>query len=174
MVSRAMIALEESELKGIFNGHESEMTYIWKEGGIWCRCLIDMNSTDRLICLDLKTTGTSANPEDFIRMILSHGYDIQEAWYRRGVKAITGNDPKFIFMVQETKEPYLCSFIGLSPAFQAMAEQKVIRGMDLWRQCMGSGEWPGYGSRIAWVEPPSWSLNWEMRSTFLGNQMEDI
>jgi len=176
MVAKAQVALRDSELVGIFDDGDAEMTYIWQEGPTWCRALVDKISKDREFILDYKTTGTSANPEDFIRQILNHGYDIQAAFYSRGVSAVLqdGTMPKFIFLVQEDQPPYLCSFIALSPAFQEMANQKVIRGLDLWRNCMASGEWPGYPSRICWVEPPAYSLNWEMRATFIGGGIEDI
>lgn len=174
MVKVAHRALNESEIAGIFDDGDAEMTYVWQEGGVWCRALVDKVSKDRQYILDLKTTSASANPEDFIRHILNHGYDIQSVFYSRGVSAIEGTDPKFIFLVQEDEPPFLCSFIALSPQFKEMANQKIIRGMDLWRTCMGSGEWPGYPNKICWVEPPPWALTWEMRSTFIGNSMEDI
>ena len=174
MVKAASIALNESEIAGIFDDGDAEMTYVWQDGGVWCRALLDKISKSRQFCLDYKTTGNSANPEDFIRQILNHGYDIQASFYSRGVKAITGADPAFIFLVQEDKPPYLCSFIALSPAFMEMANQKVIRGMDLWRSCMASGEWAGYPKRVCYAEPPPWALTWEMRANFIGNSMEDI
>lgn len=174
MVEAATKALNESELSGLFDDGDAELTYIWQDGPSWCRARPDKISKDRQFILDYKTTGTSANPEDFIRIILSHGYDVQESFYRRGIRAVEGTEPKFVFMVQENTSPYPCSFIGLSPQFQAMAEQKVIRGMDLWRNCMAKNEWPSYPSSICWVDPPPWSLNWEMRSTFIGNSMEEL
>ena len=174
MVCAANKALGASELSGLFDGGDAELTYVWKDGPSWCRVRLDKITKDREIVLDYKTTGTSANPEDFIRLILSKGYDVQEVFYRRGVKAVEGIDPKFILMVQENEPPYPCSFIGLSPEFHAMAEQKVIRGIDLWGNCMASGEWPGYPPRICWIDPPAWALNWEMRATFLGSSMEEI
>jgi hypothetical protein len=174
MVGAACKALNNSELAGIFDDGDAEMTYIWQEGPVWCRALLDRTSKDRKFILDYKTTGTSANPEDFIRQIINHGYDIQSVFYSRGVMAVEKVTPTFVFLVQEDEPPYLCSLIALSPAFMEMANQKVIRGMDLWRNCMGSGEWPGYPSKVCWIEPPPWALTWEMRSTFLGNQMEDI
>jgi hypothetical protein len=174
MVKAANIALSKSELAGIFDDGDPEMTYVWEEGPVFCRALVDKISKDRKFILDYKTTGTSANPEDFIRQILSHGYDVQSVFYSRGVEVVEKIKPNFVFLVQENEPPYPCSFIGLSPEFQAMAEQKVIRGLDLWGNCMAKGEWPGYPPRICWIDPPAWALGWEMRATFLGSSMEDI
>lgn len=174
MVDIAKNRLNHSELSGLFDKRDAELTYIWNEGPTWCRAMVDMISKDRKFILDYKTTGVSANPEDFIRVILSHGYDVQESFYRRGVKNIEGTDPKFIFMVQENEPPYQCSFVGLSPEFQNLGESKVVRGLDLWRTCILTGEWPGYPKQVCWVDPPPWALGWEMKANFIGNKLEDI
>jgi hypothetical protein len=112
--------------------------------------------------LDYKTTGMSAGPEDFTRNIISNGIDIQDAFYRRGVKKIEGTEPDFILMVQEIEAPYLCSFIRLDLQFQDMGEEKVKKGLHVWRNCMATGYWPAYSDNIYTVEPPGYALaSWE-------------
>jgi hypothetical protein len=174
MVEIAINRLKKSELSGIFDGGDSELSYVWQEGGLWLRCRLDKINKGRDLILDYKTSKASVNPEDFLRIILSHNYDMQEAFYRRGVKAVEGTSPKFVFMAQEVEYPYACSFIALSPAFQAMADQKVIRAINLWEICMAKNDWPGYPQRVAWLELPPWATNWEMRATFLGEDLEDL
>jgi len=152
----------------------AELSVIWDETDAidqqsWHRVRPDWWSSDRKIMIDYKTTGTSADPNEYLRHIFTMGYDIQEAYYRRGAKAVTGIDPKFIFVVQETEEPYLCSFIGLSPQYQEMGKQKVEFGISLWNQCMTSGVWTGYPEKICYVEPPAWAVSaWEQRSCDIG------
>lgn len=164
IVAAAHSALGFSELNlGIKDGY-SEITYIWKEGETYCRIRVDWISTDSSIILDYKTTGMLAEPEAYSRSIVANGLDIQDAFYRRGVNAVDGEKPTFIFMVQEITKPYQCSFIELDMQFQDMGEQKVKRGLHLWKQCMSTGIWPGYSERIYTVEPPSYALaSWEMR-----------
>ena len=171
MVNAANSALANSELAivDLQKEGDSELTYIWNEGKTWCRIRPDWISKDRTLVLDYKTVGNSANPSDISRQIISFGYDIQAAFYTRGVREIEGTEPKFIFLFQEIEEPYLCSFIGLPPQFMDMGASKVDYGLFLWRQCLEKNEWPGYPQRICWVEPPTWALaQWEQISEGIG------
>ncbi len=148
---------------------DSEMSYFWKEDDTWLRVRPDWVSKDHKLILDYKTTGTSANPSDLGRHIVNMGYDIQASLYSRGVKAIQGGDPKFVFVFQEIEPPYLCSFIGLPPDFMEMGKQKVEYGIFLWQECMSKNEWPGYPSKVCWVDPPAWSLAaWEGKAQSIG------
>jgi hypothetical protein len=166
MVCAADEQLASSELgiKNLREEGEAESSYIWKEHGIWMKVRPDWISADRKIILDYKTTGTSAQPEDFNGIIASTGLDIQHAFYKRGVHNIERSDPVMYFFIQETSEPYLCSLISLDPSFHEMGEQKVRRGMGLWAECLSTGIWPGYSPKIFTAEPKPWDLaKWEMR-----------
>lgn len=164
MVDVANKSLGESELALKVEWGEPELTYIWKEGETYCRIRADWINAERTIILDYKTVSKSANPDDFSRNIVTFGYDIQDAFYRRGVGNIEGMKPDFYFMVQEVEPPYSCSFIELDLQFQDMGEQKVRRGLHLWKECMATGVWPSYDKRIYTVEPPSYALaSWEYK-----------
>jgi hypothetical protein len=120
--------------------------------------------------LDYKTSD-SANPEDFGRKAISLGYDVQEALYLRGYEAHYHpcRPLSFIFMVQEVKKPYLCSFISLSPEFKDMGRKKVNQGISLWKHCMATGNWPGYPNRVCHIEAPAWAETWQMKATIIGD-----
>lgn len=164
----------ELEITNLQADGNSEQTLIWSETDeigrkSWHRIRPDWRSHDNEIMLDYKTTGTSADPNEYLTHIFKMGYDIQESYYRRGAMALTGINPKFILVVQETEEPYLCSFIGLNPMYQDMGKQKVDMGIFLWNQHMQSGMWPGYPNRVCHVEPPPWALaQWEAKALNLG------
>lgn len=152
---------------------DSEVAFLLDEDGTWSRVLVDWVSKDRGTLWDYKTTGQSANPEDFTRSIIANGYDIQDAFYRRTVGKKCGTRPTFTFMVQETYPPYLCSFIELDLQFQDMGESKVRKGIEIWKRCMSTGEWPGYSDRIYTVEAPAWGLtSWEYRKVALEVERE--
>ncbi len=148
---------------------DSELSYFWQEEGLWCKVRPDWINEKRDLIIDYKTTKQSANPADISRHIISMGYDIQAAFYLRGVKAIEQTSPKFVFVFQEVEEPFLCSFVGLDPAFLAMANQKIDYGIFLWGNCLSKNEWPAYPSKIAWVEPPAWAFTrWDAQATEIG------
>jgi len=136
-----------------------EQTLIWQEeGGIWCRARLDWLKERTGAIWDYKTT-TSAQPDDWQRRLFDLGGDLQEAWYRRGVKALgLSNDPQFRFIVQEVEAPYALSVIGLTPAAQALGEMKVWRALEIWRWCRANDRWPGYPNQTCYIEPPAWEM----------------
>lgn len=155
----------ELGIRDLIKDGDAEQSYFWEDDETWCRVRPDWISADKSLVLDLKTTDNSVNPGGLERHIVSMAYDIQCALYLRGVNAIEGTDPKFVFVFIETSPPYLCSFIGLPPEFMAMARQKVQWGMDLWRICLERDEWPAYPQRVAWIEPSPWALAaWERKA----------
>lgn len=154
MVKAAQQAVADSEIAGAFEGAIAEHSIYWQEGEIRCKARPDLiNDTMRLI-LDYKTCA-NAEPDAFMRAGLSYGYDIQEAFYRRGMKAL-GRDYNFVFLAQEKEPPYACSLVALDPAMQDMAERKVSFALASWQSCLKANRWPGYPNRIAYISPPAW------------------
>jgi hypothetical protein len=108
---------------------------------------------------DYKTTSATANPYALSRTLYDKGWDVQEAFYRRGLKILTGHDAQFRFACQETYPPYALSVIGLGPAAQTLAEKKCLYALELWRHCMDTGEWPAYPTETAWATLPEYIEN---------------
>lgn len=166
MVDAANKQLAESELgiKGLLSEGQSEPSILWQEDGTWCRIRPDWLSHDRKVTISYKTTGNSANPSAADRMVEFMGWDIAAAFYLRGIKAVLNASPTYIYMVQEVTEPFLCSFIGMTPEYLNIGEQKVEFAIQIWRECMILNEWPSYPTRVAYIEPKPWALaNWEER-----------
>lgn len=134
-----------------------ERTLIWQEGGVWLRARLDWLHTDRRLIGDFKSTGVTANPDVWGRRTLyGSGYDVQDAFYRRGLKVLFGIDAGFYFVVQETFAPYALSVISLEPEALALADQKVAHAIRLWGGCLESGSFPGYPLRTCWASLPPW------------------
>lgn len=179
MVEAAKSQLAQSEL-GITDLHvqgSSEVTYIWYEDGVWCRARLDWISEDRTIILDPKFTGNSASPGAFDRLIEPMGYDIQMAWYSWAVEKVEGVKPKrFVFWVTEDAPPYLSCPISLNPEYLNMGVEKVNAGIRLWKKLLSDNQWPGYPTRICYLEPKPWALaSWEERRFALElNSKEEV
>ncbi len=159
MAAAAHEAIAGSELAGIFQDGNPEQSAVAHDG-IWMRGRFDWLTNDRKIILDYKTVGRSASPESFLRSsVFQFGYDIQAAMYPR-LNAITGGpeDAKFVWLIQETEAPYACSICGASPSLIESGQRKLSRVIDQWAECLLTGEWYGYGKRIAWLEAPAWEL----------------
>jgi hypothetical protein len=103
-------------------GGVSEETLVWDEAGLLCKARPDRRSTDWAVLCDYKTTQRSVEPGSWGRtQLLGMGYYLSAAWYRRGVLALTGVSPAYVFLAQEVEAPYLCSLVGVNPAIMDAA-----------------------------------------------------
>jgi hypothetical protein len=135
----------------------SEVTLTWTEGVVAAKARLDwLANDDSGIYYDYKTTSASAHPDAARRHLYAIGADIQAAWYLRGVKANGLRADHFRFVVQETEAPYGLSVIEFAPAALALAERKIDEALEIWGWCMTTGRWPGYPSRVCYVDAPSW------------------
>lgn len=163
-VATQYLACSELGINDLRGEGESELVYYWQEHGIWMRIRTDWIRHDRALILDYKTTGTSADPSKYQQIATQTGLEIQDAFYRRGVREVEGTNPRMVFLIQETEPPYLCSLISMDMMFREMGHQKVEKGIAIWRDCLSRNEWPGYTSDIQIIEPKPWALaEWEQR-----------
>jgi hypothetical protein len=139
-----------------FADGKPEQTLIWEENGVTCRALIDWLRDDYTAIDDYKTTSASADPEKWTRTLFTIGADVQTAFYRRGVRALTGIEPELRYIVQETYPPYALSVVSVGPDVLAVADDKVEYAIACWRTSLASGVWPGYASEIAYADLPAW------------------
>lgn len=154
----AMFDAGQSQLKAAridLSQGDAEHTIKWQEpNGVWCRARLDWISKDRKDILDYKTTGVTANPDVVTRTLFSNGYDIQEAFYRRGVKAVYGIDARFRFLYQETNAPYAMSVVRIGD--NSLGDKKVQYAIDTFGECLQSGVWPGYPMQTAVAVVPAY------------------
>lgn len=149
-------------------GGKPEQTLVWQEDGAWCRARLDWLHDDRKTIDDYKTTSASANPEVWSRTLFGAGQEIQAAFYLRGLKAITGLEATFRFVVQENFAPYALSVIGLSPEALELGARKVTYALRLWRECLTSGVFPGYPTQTCYADVPPWeSARWLVTETLV-------
>jgi len=156
MVGAARAQLDRhADGRAMFVGGAAEQTVIWcEDGGVWCRARTDWLRQGHVD--DYKTTSASANPEVLSRTLFGNGWDIQAAFYLRGVKAVTGIDAEFRFACQETYPPYALSVVALGPDAMLLAEKKVLYALELWRECLTTNTWPAYPNRTAYASLPTW------------------
>ncbi len=158
MVEAAVAQIDSHEADpALFAPGLPEQTIVWDEDGVTCRARIDWLHDDRRAIDDYKTTSASADPAAWCRTMLNMGGDIQQAFYRRGMRALFGQNPEWRFIVQETYPPYALSVVSLAPDALALAEKKVERAIETWRRCLATDTWPGYTTRIAYAESPPWA-----------------
>lgn len=155
MIDVAQRYLATTELAGLLQDGKPEQKLHWLEGPTHCRARVDWITGDKSLILDYKSC-RSAKPDAFIGMAAAYGYTMQEAFYRRGGKAVYGKEPRFVFLLQEKEPPYACSLVAFDPAMQEIGDRQVQYAITLWQHAMATGEWHGYPRRVAHLEPPAW------------------
>jgi hypothetical protein len=94
-------------------GKVAEASIYWYEDDILCKCRPDLlcpplsepNSDSKIIIVDYKTT-ISCEPYAFNKSVSKYGYDMQAAWYRRGLESAGYSVDGFVFIAQEKVHPY--------------------------------------------------------------------
>jgi hypothetical protein len=151
----------------ILKGGKPEQTLAWEDLGVRCRARLDWLTDDYTLIQDVKTTGRSANPEDFERNLYKLGYDLKAVMYMRAVKAITGVEPIFQWILIEAVEPYALTVITPKPAVLASGESKVERALAKWRECLRTGRWPSYSDEVCYVDLPPWEAAREEQANYI-------
>jgi hypothetical protein len=151
--ARVQLAAHSDGGAEMFRDGRPEQTLIWQEDGLWCRARLDWLRAGAID--DFKTTDT-ADPDRWTRTLFACGFDIQAAWYLRGLKALTGIDAVFRFAVIERTPPYALSVMGLGPGALLIGEKKVRYALERWRACLTAGVWPGYPTRTCYADLSEW------------------
>lgn len=138
----------------------NEVSVVWQEdNGVWCRCRPDgfpKAIGHGAIIDDLKTTKTAARPETFgSRTFWDLGYHISAAWYLRGIKAVTGVDMRFRFIVAEIDPPHAVSVIEMTEQAYEHANEMIETAIETWGHCLRTLRFPGYSRRVEFVSPPT-------------------
>lgn len=160
MVEVARDYVSRSVLGDIMAHGKPEQTLVWQdeETATWCRGRLDWLTDDHSMILDYKTTSVP-NPGAFCRSSMaSFGYDTQDAFYTRGMRAIGRVVPEFVFLVQEDTAPYSCYLVACAPSMKTLAEHKVQRAINLWAECLSTNTWPGYADTIYHAEAAAWAV----------------
>jgi hypothetical protein len=139
----------------LFNGHEAEQSVFWEEDGLMLKCRPDAWwQRERLV--DLKTT-VNADPREFGKTAYNFGYHQSAAHYIDGVKAATGEELPFHFVLVEKTAPYLVSVVELDTEAINIGRQMNDRAKRIYQECTNTGNWPGYpGADL--ISLPMWAI----------------
>ena len=149
----------------------SEQTIVWREdNGVWCRGRLDWLHKTRPLIADYKTGARSARPSSVSRVAASLGWPMQASFYRRGYRAVFGQDlePDFLFVAQENYSPFALSVLELGPADLALADAQVDNAVRIFGECLKSRQWPGYSRRVERITSPPW-----IEAAFMEEQLEE-
>lgn len=142
----------------LFRDGLPEQTLVWTENGAVCRARLDWLHTGYAAIDDLKTSTGTANPKVWARRALwAIGADIQQVMYQRAVRALTGVEPEFRFVIAESQPPYAISVLTLDPSALAIANANLDRAIAKWKYCLVADDWPAYPQEVVSIEAPAWA-----------------
>jgi hypothetical protein len=148
-----------------FGAGRSEVTLCWTMGAadgdfatkpVWCRGRADWLDDAGNVDVDLKTV-VDLDPDEWERNnIIPNAYDVQAGLRSGGHLALTGKPRQMLWLLQDVVAPFDCCLVGLAPSKLAIAERKVARAAGLFRQCLETKVWPGYGKLVRYAEAKPW------------------
>lgn len=139
----------------LFTGHKAEESVFWDEDGLTLKCRPDAWKPGLLV--DLKTT-RDANPNEFGKTAHEYGYHQSAGHYIDGVKAATGEELPFHFVLVEKTAPYLVSVVELDVEAVNLGRQLNDRAKRIYRECVETNTWPGYPTATQPIWLPMWAV----------------
>lgn len=149
--------------RDIFKEGVSEVSGFFKheKTGLLCRIRPDFISTrqDLSLFLDLKTARDSSY-RGFQRAIWDYRYDMQLAFYREGIKQITGQYPQHSgWVVVENKKPYEVAIYTANESTLSIGEMWVDHALEKLKKCIVSCEFPMRQTQIESMSLPIYAEN---------------
>lgn len=151
----------------LFQGGVAEASMYWvdEKTGILCKGRPDYISDGFLA--DYKTT-TDGSLYGFQKSMADFGYYRQAPFYLDGARAASGgliNHERFVFVVQEKKEPYEVFVYAIGPESMRLGRQdygflleRYDRNVKEYGPLFGTTPWPMASNDITDVELPQWAM----------------
>lgn len=168
----AIVALEEQDAKAramreavmaqpfaraLFDDGAAEVSMLWERDGVSCKARADWISDSHEVLIDLKTA-IDASERGFGKAAGNFKYHLQAAWYTDAAIDCDLGTRAFIFIAVEPEPPYAVGLYQLDEVAIHAGRVRYQRAFDTYRQCVQSGQWPGYGREIQTIEIPKWAL----------------
>lgn len=149
------VRLHPRAAKLLDHGNYTELAMVWDDNGIMRRAKLDLITGP--FGVDLKTA-QDASTAGFGRSAGKFRYHSQDAFYRDALRACLDiADPQFLFVVVEKSPPHLVNVVQLDAYDVELGAKRNERAVDLYRQCVESDTWPGYGDGINECRLPAWA-----------------
>lgn len=183
VAKRELSIHEDERIRALVTGevigdYHNEITACWQDvvGGHWCRARIDrlMFEPKRITVIDYKTTEMSAAPDSVQKAIYNNEYELQDGFYRRGLRHLFPQIDKheialdFLFIVQEQKPPHEITVAKLDIPGRQIGEKKASAAVRMWDHHITTNEWPGYPSKTKTAEMPPYT-----ETRWLAREIED-
>lgn len=151
----------------LLTGAQTELSIVWDDKDTGIRLKSRLDAWQPPFVVDLKSA-VSAKPETFARATRAWNYDLQYALYTDGARIVFERDDiQFLFAVVEKHPPYDCVVMPDNDtdaeSIYRLGKAAYRTALRTYKQCVDSGEWPGYGGTDGTAELPipEWLLRAE-------------
>jgi hypothetical protein len=145
--------IDEADMYLQAEGKLPEASFFWYEDKVLCKCrpdLIcppfkDLYKPGEIYVVDYKTTN-SCDPKEFADSVKYWGYDMQAAWYRRGMEKAGYSVKEFAFVAQEKVPPYASKIFVITDEQMDKAWDKMQVFLDAYNKYLDDGKTTIYNS----------------------------
>lgn len=132
---------------------QAEIPVFGKIADLDAKCKVDFLNTKYNVCVDLKTT-TSSAPHEFAKSIYNYRYHVQAAFYMDLTKA-----ERFIFIAVEKEAPFNVELYELDSEAIERGRQEYLADIETLKKCKESGIYHGYttDNKIHIISLPTWA-----------------
>lgn len=117
--------------------------------------------------LEVKTTGSAIEDDDFVAHAFRYGYDIQNALYTAGLELVTGrNECASVYVLLETEPPHRVNVLEAEAEYRELGAVRLdhaVRQVLRWKDQEGAGPWAAeweMSDEIRKLTAPQW-VDWE-------------
>jgi hypothetical protein len=161
---------------GLFREGHGELVFIWQEGTIWLRTMIDWIGPTEADTADLKCTTSSLDDRSLNDRFDTGGLDLQAAFHERALHTFfphLAGRLRQLFIFVEQDEPHEVRTVKVPPYAKDQGRDKLATALSEWTHAMQTGLWPGYPAGVDDVTPPDWSgRRWQDKAQRLATQGE--
>lgn len=153
---------EHQDFPGLMLRGKGEQSAFAFDGEIWNRARFDwLDEIFPDVIVDYKTTGIAFNNWEK-NQLWGEGTWMQNLHYRKVYDIITGRKSKFIFVVQQTTEPFHVRIFDLDASYTDEMAERYFIARKRFKNCLKTGVWRGQPPYTKHSCPPPWILNqWE-------------
>jgi hypothetical protein len=143
----------------LLQGGRAEVSMIWEdpETGTPCKGRPDFARFSDGALLDLKTA-LDASPAAFARAAHGYGYGTQAAAYLAGAAALGFEVRDYVLIVVEKGPPFGVACYRLPDAALELGRRRWREAVEVYRDCLERGTWPGYPETITELALPGWAM----------------
>ena len=155
MANNIMLAVVNHPIASqLLDGGHAEVSVFAELDGVECRCRPDY-LIDSLI-IDVKSTD-DAGP-GFINSVSKYNYHIQSSFYLDVCKAAGLDVDHFLFLAVEKKAPWCVALYELDEDSIVLGRWEYKQCLEVYKQCLETGVWPGYSEDIKTLRLPNYML----------------